>query len=38
MSAEDKGMKQVYLAVWLVSQITQEADFFHLAVCVLHYA
>lgn len=38
MSTEDKGMKQVYLAVWLVFQITWDAGFFHLAVCVLLYA
>ena len=38
MSTEDKGMKQVYLAVWLVFQIIRDAGFFHLAVCVLLYA
>ena len=38
MSAEDKGMKQTYLAVWLVFQITGDADCFHLAVRVLLYA
>ena len=38
MSTEDKGIKQVYLAVWLVTQITHKFDFFHLAVCVLVYA
>lgn len=38
MSAEDKGMKPVYLAVWLGFQITQDTGFFHLAVCILLYA
>ena len=38
MSAEDKGMKQAYLAVWLVFQITRDADCFHLAVRILLYA
>lgn len=38
MSAEDKGIKQVYLPVWLVSQVTQESDFFYLVICVLVYA
>lgn len=30
MSTGDKGIKQVYLAVWLVSQIIRESDFFSL--------
>lgn len=38
MSAEDKSMKQAYLAVWLVFQTIRDADFFHLAVRVLLYA
>lgn len=33
-----QGHKTSVLAVWLVSQITQESDFLHLVVCVSVYA
>jgi hypothetical protein len=35
MNTGDKGIKQMYLVVWLVFQITQESDFLYLVIFIL---